>query len=437
MAPFPRRTLATVLFVPLAGLLVACGSQAGPPEATNSPVPSSTPRPAPTDTSPPPETDTPAPASSPTPDPAAEPGLAFERTFGGSGMDRGVHVIQTADGGFAVTGVTASSGSGGEDVYLLRLDPDGQELWSHAYGGSNMDNGWSVHETEDGGFTIAGYTRSEGAGGIDVYLIRTDLEGEMLWANTFGGPADDYGWAMQSVAGDGYVIAGQTESFGAGDIDGYLIKVDANGRELWSQTYGGPQRDRLFAVRQAPDGGFIIAGITYSFGEGGRNAYVVKTDKNGALQWQRTFGQNGDDVAHSVDTTKDGGYLVTGYTSSFGAEGYDAYLVKLDASGETEWTQMFGGPADDRIITGRQTTDTGYILIGYTKSFGVGNWDVYLVKSDPLGNPLWQMTFGQTGEDVGYTVQQTAEGGYVATGHSQPTGPNSRDLYLIHLEGLH
>ena len=433
-------------------LLSGCAGASTPPEpAPASPV-SSAETPEPTEPSNPSLPNTPAatvlgtdslatktlvPAiRTPTPTEAGSlgPGIAFERTFGGAAMDEGVSVSQTADGGYVLTGLTRSFGAGGEDVFLIRTDPSGSEVWAKTFGGSGLDNGWSVLETPDGGFLIAGFTDSFGAGGVDFYLIRTDSTGELLWEKTYGGEADDYAWAIQPAPEGGYVIAGQTDSFGAGDIDAYLIRIDADGEVLWTQTYGGKQVDRVFSVDQAPGGGFILAGITSSFGAGGRDAYVVKTDSLGKTDWERTFGDIGDDVAHSVDHTEDGGYLVMGYTNSFGAQDYDVYLIKIDFLGDTQWTQLFGGKADDRVITGQQTLDGGYILVGRTRSFGAGNWDMYLVKTDSIGDPQWSHTFGGALDDTGYAIQQTRDGDYVMTGFTRNAGAGLRDVYLLKIE---
>lgn len=358
-------------------------------------------------------------------------------TFGGKRRDRGINLIQTNDDGYAIVGYTSSQGAGQEDLYLVRADPLGKVLWSNTYGGDGKDNGWALLETEDGGFLIAGFTNSFGAGEMDIYLVRTDAGGNLLWQRTFGGPKSEFGWAMAPTSDGGYVLAGQTNSFGAGAEDGYLVKVNAQGEELWSQTFGGPQEDRLFSIDQGAGSGFILTGTTRSFGAangGNRDLYLVKTDDSGEVAWTQVLGEDRDDVGHAVRQTGDGGYVVTGYSKSFGAKDYDIWLIKIDEAGVSQWQKFYGGPGDDRTIYGEQTDDGGYVLIGYTRSFDAVGWDLFLVKTDLSGEVTWHKTFGGPAEDTGYTVRQTSDSGFVLTGETYSFGEGGGDMYLIKLD---
>jgi hypothetical protein len=307
-------------------------------------------------------------------------------------------------------------------------------LWYRTYGGEGTDNGWDIVQTEDKGFLIVGFTDSFGAGEMDIYLIRTDSDGQILWERTFGGTKSEYGWALAQTVDGGFVLAGQTDSFGEGDKDGYLVKVDANGDELWSQTYGGPEEDRLYSVDQSADGGFVLTGTTKSFGADNRNAYLIKTNSSGTLDWMQVFGENLDDVGHSVRQTMDKGYIVTGYTKSFGAANYDIWMIKVDETGQFQWQKFYGETRDDRTIYGEQTNDGGYILVGYTKSFGAGSWDVFLVRADTTGEVLWHKTFGGRSDDTGYTVIQTSDQGFILTGETYSFGEGRGDLILIKVD---
>jgi hypothetical protein len=191
----------------------------------------------------------------------------------------------------------------------------------------------AVQQTTDGGYIVAGGTSSIGAGNSDVYLIKTDANGNTLWTKTFGGTGDEYAYAVQQTTDGGYIVAGDTNSFGAGNRDWYLIKTDANGNTLWTKTFGGTAVDYATAVQQTMDGGYIVAGITNSFGAGNADAYLIKADTNGNTLWTKTFGGTDYDTAYAVRQTADGGYIVAGGTVSFGAGTGDMYLIKTDASG--------------------------------------------------------------------------------------------------------
>jgi hypothetical protein len=223
-------------------------------------------------------------------------------------------------------------------------------------------------------------TTSYGAGWYDVYLIKVDVNGNMQWSKTFGGSGGDEGFSVQQTRDGGYIIVGRTESYGAGGSDVYLIKVDVNGNMQWSKTFGGRGDDWGRSVQQTRDGGYIIVGWTTSYGAGGRDVYLIKVDVNGNMQWSKTFGGSGDDWGFSVQQTRDGGYIIVGVTTSYGAGWYDVYLIKVDVNGNMQWSKTFGGSGDDEGFSVQQTSDGGYIIVGYTKSFGAGGADVYLIK---------------------------------------------------------
>ncbi len=348
---------------------------------------------------------------------------------------RGVTVELVADGGFVITG-HATDRESGEDVLLLRTDAAGAPLWRRTFGGPGTDNGWAVRQTPDGGFVVVGYTDSFGAGGMDVLLLRVDGMGKESWRRTFGGEKDEYGWDVRPTADGGFILAAQTESTGVGEVDAWLVKVDAEGREQWSRAHGGEKVDRVFSVRQTSDGGYVTAGITYSFGAGDRDAYLLKTDAAGEREWHRTFGGPAYDVGHAVALTADGGYLVTGYGESFSPHGKrDVYLIKVDAEGEQQWLQIHGTSENERAMKGVQTADGGYVAVGFTQvgRFGRGvDWDAFLLKTDPEGNEEWTRSFGDHAhEDYGYTVVQTKDGGFVLVGHSIGRGDGESAVLLV------
>jgi hypothetical protein len=356
---------------------------------------------------------------------------SFAATFGGDVGDFGYSVQHTPDAGFIVAGSTYSYGAGWCDIWLIKTDAEGNKVWDKTFGGANNDYGNSVQQTFDGGYIVAGCTYSHGSGGGDVWLIKTDALGNGVWAKTFGGPSLDAGNCVEQISDGGYIIAGSTSSYGAGLPDIWLIKTDAYGNEVWDRTFGGTESDEGTSVQQTLDGGYIVSGYTASQGEGGYDVWLVKTDSAGNKLWDRTFGGGGDDRAYSVRQTADRGYVICGYTASSGAGEDDVWLTKTDSSGERLWDRTFGGTEWERGYSAEQTFDGGYVITGYTYTYGVTGPDVWLIKTDESGTGVWDKAFGATSRDEGYSVRQTSDGGYVVVGYTIPSFSEDADVLLI------
>ncbi|TKJ39983.1 hypothetical protein CEE37_09615 [candidate division LCP-89 bacterium B3_LCP] len=365
---------------------------------------------------------------------AQPPDTLWTNTFGGSNGDYGRSVQQTVDGGYIIAGWTYSYGAGNADVYLIKTDMAGSEVWSQTFGGSEEDYGYSVQQTTDGGYIIVGETYTYSAGGNDVYLIKTNAAGTEEWYKTFGGSSNDYGYSVRQTIDGGYIIAGYTWSYGAGNTDVYLIKTNAAGNEVWYQTFGGSSHYYGHSVQQTTDGGYIIAGYTWSYGAGNTDVYLIKTNAAGSEVWYQTFGESSNEIGYSVQQTTDGGYIIAGFTSSYDPYDANVYLIKTNAAGSEVWSQTFGGSGEDIGKSIQQTTDGGYIIAGYTYSYGAGERDVYLLKTDAAGSEVWSQTFGGGAYEHGYSVQQTADGGYIIAGNTISYGAGGYDVWLIRVD---
>jgi hypothetical protein len=361
--------------------------------------------------------------------------VRFTKTFGGKDLDRGTAVSLTRDGGYIAVGFTRSYGAGGEDIYVIKCDAKGRLEWEKTYGGEKNDNGWAIFQTQEGGYMIAGFTESFGNGDFDFLLIKTDKNGKEQWVKTYGGEGKDRCWSAQPTDDGGYVLLGETTSFGAGEEDAYMIKCDARGNLEWEKVYGGPRQDRGFSVCQTSDKGYVFTGITLSFGVGERDVYLVKTDANGKMEWSKTFGGKNLDVGHSVLQTSGGGYTIIGYTNNFGAKNDDPYLIKVDGSGNLEWSKVYTFENLDHTLNGCQTKDNGFILVGFsgyiTSEGKVGASDILLIKTDPAGKREWAKTIGgKKGRHFGYNVAVCPDGGYILVGDTSLQGAGQLDLLL-------
>lgn len=364
-------------------------------------------------------------------------GQRWERAYGGMYDDVSYSVLQTRDGGYVACGWTASFGPGApahSNAYLVKTDSLSDTLWTRVYGGPYGDRGTSVQQTQDGGFIITGDSDPKGSGYFNVNLIKTDSLGYPLWTKTYLDTNLSVGNAVQQTRDTGYIIAGQM-----GGWDVYLVKTNSTGDTLWTRSFGGPYWDYGYSVQQTQDGGYIVAGEK-KFLSDSSQVYLIKTDAAGDPLWSKTFGGSGYDGGYYVQQTQDGGYIIAGYhylNRAFPFSG--VYLIKTDAQGDTLWSKVYRGRYPDSVAIGfcvRQTQDGGYIVTGGSGPRGLGDRHVYLIKTDAQGDTLWTKTFGVMRFQQGHSVQQTTDGGYIIAGYTDFFGAGNFDVYLIKTDSL-
>ncbi|MFH1010651.1 MAG: hypothetical protein V1784_05390 [bacterium] len=364
---------------------------------------------------------------------AQAPDTLWTRVYGGNGNEAAVAVHQTTDSGFVVVGSTSSFGAGIQDFYLLRTDVNGDTLWTHTYGGATKDQALSVRQTSDGGYIMAGITDPAGSDSGNVYVIKTDAAGTVTWPRTFGGSYYDAGICVRQTTDGGFVVAGATGTSIIDLANALLLKLNSAGTQSWSRNFGGLGADFASAVEQTSDGGYILAGFTAPFLSLIGDVYLIKTNSSGTQTWSRTFGGDSVDIALSVLQTSDGGYILAGLTKSFGAGGNDAYVIKTNSSGDSLWTRTYGGSAADYASSIQPTADGNYIIAGGTESFGVSGSAAYLIKINGSGDTLWTKIVDEPGGDSSAAVQQTFDGDFIVVGGTNSYGPDSSNVWLFKL----
>lgn len=359
-----------------------------------------------------------------------EESAMWTETYGGSENDVCTSMIKTDDGGFALVGYTYSFGIADSEIWLVKINVNGSMEWNKTYGTSGYETARDLILTDDG-YIILGETTSFGAGENDVWLIKTDLSGNMQWNETYGGIGGDRGWKIIQTSDNGYVIAGFTTSFGAGGNDYWLFKIDSFGIVQLNLTFGGTEDDRCRDIIPTTDNGFLLTGWSNSYSEGDIDYWIVKTDSNGEHEWNQTFGGIEAERGLASICTNDGGYLTMGNTASFGNGETDYYLVKSDNFGNLIWNQTYGGAAAETPTSIIEAIDGGYAVAGRTYSFGAGDSDIWLLKTDSVGMMLFNQTYGGEMSDTSQTLIQTSDGGYAIAGSTVSFGEGENDFWVI------
>ena len=388
------------------------------------------------------------------------PSILWEKCYGDSGDDEATSIQQTLDSGYIVAGFSNSTygevigNHGGYDYWILKLDQNGIIQWKNSFGGIGNEEAYSIQQIKDSGYIVAGYSDSNSDevtgnhGREDVWIIKIDKFGSILWENSFGGNGTDAAYNIQQTLDDGYIIAGVTSTNDNGDVMGYhyssygsydywVIKLDSLGIKQWAKCFGGNSTDQGYYILQTMDSGYIIAGYSSSNNgdvegnHGNADYWIVKLDNYGNILWEKSYGGSNDDEASCIQQTNDGGYIIAGWTSSndYNVTGYhggqDYWIVKINDTGKIIWEKCYGGSGQDIANYIQQTKDGGFIIAGFSNSIdgdvsgNKGGTNYWIVKIDTLGNLQWEKSYGGIGNncnDIANSIQQTNDGGYIIGG---------------------
>ena len=364
---------------------------------------------------------------------AQAPDTLWTKTYGGQYDDVAFECILTDDGGCLIGGFTQLEAEN-QDLHLIKTDIEGDTLWTKTYGGEFDDCAFSLFQTQDHRYIAAGiYSQSEF--NSDFWLLNLSETGDTLWTRTYGGEQDETCNSVIYTWDGGYILAGSTKSFGAGDADFWLVKTNYFGDTLWTRTFGGESTDYCFDMIQSYDGGYLLTGKTISFGLIESDIWSIKTDSNGDSLWSMFYGGDEDESSNNILQTIDGGYLISGYSDSFGAGMTNFYCIKTDMNGDSLWTNYYGGTLIEVCYSSDLTSDNGYVLSGITMSYGTGPYNFWIVKTDDAGDTLWTKTVGGAGNDMSFDIKQTPDNGYLVAGSTESFGTGGSDIYVVRLEG--
>lgn len=385
-----------------------------------------------------------------------QPTIQWQKSFGGTVDDMAQSIQQTFDGGYIVGGYTQSNNGdvsgnkGNYDYWVIKLNAVGAIQWQKCLGGTGYDLAYSIQQTADSGYVVAGFSDSNNGdvtgnkGSDDFWIVKLSGTGNIQWEKTAGGTLYDDALFIQQTSDGGYIVCGDTQS-NNGDVSGnngsfdcWIVKLSSTGSIQWTKCLGGTSDDTAASLQQTKDGGYVITGSTLSNNgdvsgnNGNWDVWVVKLNSSGSILWQKCLGGTGEDIGYSIRQTLDSGYVVAGFTKSNSGDVSgihsigipDYWVVKLNTTGSIQWQKCLGGTGDDKAYSIWQTADSGYVVTGYTKSNNgdvtgnnsVGLQDYWILKLNSSGSILWQKCLGGTSDDWARSVKQTSDGGYVVAG---------------------
>lgn len=355
----------------------------------------------------------------------------FQKSYQSSPFDQEAQdVLPMSDGGYLLAGYTTNTTINDCNVYIMKTDAMGNLLWTKTYGGNKPDFPYHMLATNDGNFFLVGYSQSYGGGDYDILLMKIDPAGSLLWTKTYGSNGNDIGRDIIATSDGNYLIVGSSNSPALTDQNANLIKIDPAGTVIWSKLYGGTSNDYGNCVKHSSDGGFVMVGQTFSFNSPGGDAWLLKLDANGDTTWTKRFGGANADEGYYITANTDGSSVFLVRDSSNAGRDIDTRIIKVDATGNIIWNKVYGGNLKDTPKMIQPTMDGGYIVGAISRSFGWMNPDMWILKLAPTGDTTWTRHYGGSQNEHCYVVRELSDGSYIACGKTASAGPDFDPIFL-------
>lgn len=372
------------------------------------------------------------------------PKIQWEKTFGKSDRDEARAIIQTFDGGYAVCGCTRVSYDKGYDFWVIKLNKYGNIVWEKTFGGYHLnEEAFSIVQTQDSGYVVCGEIENWSERNFDVWIIKLNKKGDIVWNNRIGGYDWEMGASMIQTQDSGFAICGYINPKDTGVSNFWIVKLNSCGNIIWKKIIRGEtSQEKATALIQSNDGCYIICGYKEYLGKYANGEFssadfrLTKLDYKGQLLWNKSYSKSRWDEAYSVIQTKDKGYVMCGVTIQqekrfqYG----DILVIKLDSNGETIWDKTFGGEDREEVGSIIQTRDGGYVICGNTHSYGAGDFDCWIIKLDNGGNSVWDITLGGIHRDEAKSIIPTSDGGLAICGLTKSKGSGNEDFWVIKLK---
>jgi len=357
----------------------------------------------------------------------------WQKIYGGDEDDIAYGIVALEDGDSAIVGTCKSYGAKRTDICVTRMNTKGEMKWRLWLGGAKKDEGKAISRAADGSILVLGSSKSYSKNyDYDLYAAKISLSGKLVWKQDLGGKRDEFAGGIAGTNDGGALIVGDSESFGAGDKDIYIVKLDKNGKVVSEHTIGGKRDDSAKALTRTRDGKFVMVGHREVARSGDTDFFVMKMDQNGKKIWARTYGQSAPDSLLGVTATVDNGIVAVGKTRSYGSEQTDLTVMKFDTKGKLIWHKIYGFKYYEYGNAVATTRDGGFVLVGGTNTLGKGNHSVYILALNKSGELIWSHVYGDERKDVAHGVARMNDGSIVVVGESN-SFKRAKNFYMIEL----